>query len=75
MYHGRQGAVAVGVSAARRWNVRRIVTASAMPWTAWSSEFKRSPKLLHIILKLFKSVKTAYRHSVLSKVVDADWQH
>jgi len=31
--------------------VRRTVTASAMPWTAWSSKFKRSPKLLYIILE------------------------
>ena len=56
MYHGRQGAVAVGCQQRVRWNVRRTVTASAMPWTAWSSKFKRSPKLLHIILKLFKAV-------------------
>jgi len=34
-----------------RWNVRRTVTASALPWTVWSSKFKRSPKLLHIILE------------------------
>ena len=36
------------------WSVRkmrRTVTASAMPWTAWSSKFKRSPKLLYIILE------------------------
>jgi len=33
------------------WSVRRIVTASAMPWTAWSCKFKRSPKLLYIILE------------------------
>jgi len=34
-----------------RWIVRRTVTASAMPWTAWSSKFKRSPKLLYMILE------------------------
>ena len=46
MYHGRQGAVAVGVLAARQ-----VERASAMPWTAWSSKFKSSPKLQHIILE------------------------
>ena len=33
------------------WSLRRTVTASVMPWTAWSSTFKRSPKLLHMILE------------------------
>jgi len=35
-----------------RWSVRRTVTASAtaMPWTAWSSKFKRSPKLQPAVL-------------------------
>jgi len=47
VYHGR-GVPWLWVCQQRgRWIVRRTVTASAMPWTAWSS----TPKLLYMILE------------------------